>query len=78
MKEIEDYRKKTNEELSKQAKILNAYRDKVNELGSEDVAQLKNSRRQSETILPITPTRIRRRRIWTSSKTRSSVPSAAL
>ena len=37
---VEDYRKKTNEEFSKQARILDAYRDKVNELGSEDVAKL--------------------------------------
>lgn len=41
MQDIEDYRRKTNDELTKQAVMLNAYRDKVNELGSEDVAQLK-------------------------------------
>lgn len=41
MQDIEDYRRKTNDELKKQAVMLDAYRDKVNELGSEDVAQLK-------------------------------------
>ena len=39
--EVEDYRRKTNDELTKQAVMLDAYREKVNELGSEDVAQLK-------------------------------------
>lgn len=41
MQDIEDYRRKTNDELTKQAVMLDAYREKVNELGSEDVAQLK-------------------------------------
>ena len=41
MQDVEDYRRKTNDELTKQAVMLDAYRDKVNELGSEDVAQLK-------------------------------------
>ena len=41
MQDIEDYRRKTNDELSKQSVMLDAYREKINELGSEDVAQLK-------------------------------------
>lgn len=41
MKEVEDYRGKTNAELSKQKRLLEAYRKKVDELGSEDVAKLK-------------------------------------
>ena len=41
MQDVEDYRRKTNDELKKQAVMLDAYRDKVNELGSEDVAKLK-------------------------------------
>ncbi|MCQ2602611.1 MAG: zinc-ribbon domain-containing protein [Clostridia bacterium] len=41
MKEVEDYRAKTNAELLKQARMLDAYKKKVDELGSEDVAKLK-------------------------------------
>jgi rubrerythrin len=41
MKEIEDYRTATNAELAKQARMLDAYREKVNEMGSEDVAKLR-------------------------------------
>lgn len=41
--EIEGFRLKTNEDLEKQARLLNAYRDKLNELGSEDLAQLKKA-----------------------------------
>ncbi len=41
LKEVEDYRHKTNAELSHQAKMLDAYREKINEMGSEDVNKLK-------------------------------------
>ena len=41
MQDIEDYRRKTNDELKKQAVMLDAYREKINEVGSDDVVQLK-------------------------------------
>ena len=41
MQDIEDYRRKTNDELKKQAVMLDAYRAKINEVGSDDVVQLK-------------------------------------
>ena len=39
--EVEDYKKKTEYELDKRANMLEAYREKLNELGSEDVNILK-------------------------------------
>lgn len=41
MLEVEDYKKKTQTELDKRADLLDAYREKLNELGSEDVNILK-------------------------------------
>ena len=39
--QVEDYRKKSEEEYEKKANVLECYRQKLNELGSEDVALLK-------------------------------------
>lgn len=41
MEEVENYRIKTEEELNKRADTLDAYREKLNELGSEDVNLLR-------------------------------------
>ena len=41
MLEVEDYKRKTQNELDKKAGMLEAYREKLNELGAEDVNILK-------------------------------------
>lgn len=39
--EVEDYKKKTQNELDKKADMLEAYREKLNEMGAEDINLLK-------------------------------------